>query len=93
MKIGYFAAACGFLLMTGMAAAQPAPPPGGPHHPPPPDKGAHIRLRQGDAGIDVKCPDETPLKECADTAMRFVDRVLGPAGQKPAEPATPRRAE
>lgn len=82
----------GLILGCGVALAQPAPPPGGPHHPPPPpDRGAHIRIRHGDGGVDVKCPDDTPLKECADTAMRFLDRVVGPGGAKPAEPAPPSR--
>lgn len=65
------------------ALAQPAPPPGGAHHPPqPPEGGAHIGLQQGEASVDVKCPDETPLKECADTALRLLDRV---SGQRPAQ--------
>jgi hypothetical protein len=78
MKAIFLSLAC-FTLGTA-ALAQPAPQPGGPHHPPPPDNGAHIGLQQGEASVDVKCPDETPLKECADTALRLLDRV---SGQKP----------
>jgi hypothetical protein len=78
--------AISLVTASSVAMAQPAPPPpGGPHHPPPPppEKGAHIRLKQGEAAVDLKCPDETPLKDCADLAMRLLDRVSGP---KPAEP-------
>jgi hypothetical protein len=72
------------VVATSVALAQTVPPPGGPHHPPPPpEKGVHIRLKQGEAGVDLKCPDETPLKECADLAMRLLDRV---SSAKPVEP-------
>jgi hypothetical protein len=82
MKALLLAASC--LTVVSIAQAQPAPPPpGGPHPPPPPDKGVHIRLKQGEASVGLKCPDETPLKECADTAIRLLDRV---SGLKPAEP-------
>ncbi|HEY8126828.1 MAG TPA: hypothetical protein VIF88_15560 [Methylocystis sp.] len=65
-------------MATSVALAQPGPP-GGPHRPPP-DRAAHIRLKQGEAAVDVKCPDETTLKDCADVALRLLDRV---SGQKP----------
>jgi hypothetical protein len=83
MKMIAPALAC--ILAASGSLAQPAPPPGGPHPPPPPEKGAHVRLRQGDTGVDLKCPADTPLKECADAALRLLDRL---SGQKPSE--TPR---
>jgi hypothetical protein len=35
-----------------------------------PDRAAHLRLKRGEALLDVKCADEEPMKTCAD---RFAD--------------------
>jgi hypothetical protein len=34
--------------------------------------GNQFRIKQGDASIEIRCAPDTPLKECAETAMRFV---------------------
>jgi hypothetical protein len=54
--------------------------PGGWHHmppPPPPSKAAHFRLRNGNAGIDVKCADDEPMKACVDAAGQLIDKLSG----------------
>lgn len=82
MKKSFFTLAC--LIATSPALAQPAPPPpGGPHHPPPADKGAYIRLEQGESSVDLQCPEETSLKDCTDTALRLLDRVASPRRPEP----------
>ncbi len=92
MKIRILGYAGAATLWCTVVLAQPRPPPGGPHHPPPPppERGAHIRVRQGDNAVDVACPGDTSLRDCSETAMRFFDRVIGTSPAKPPEPAAPR---
>jgi len=65
-------------------AQAPSPPAGGPRGeapprsegpPPPPSKAAHFRIEQGDNAIDVKCPDDEPMRACVDVTMQFLDRL------------------
>ena len=56
-------------------AARPGPRDGR-DGPPPPSKAGHIRADLGNGrGIDVKCPDDEPMKACADLANALLDKV------------------
>ena len=57
-------------------AARPGPREGRDGPPPPPSKAGHIRADLGNGrGIDVKCPDDEPMKACADLANALLDKV------------------
>lgn len=53
----------------------PGGPPPHPHHPMPPSKAAHIRVKGPDVGLDLKCPDDEPVKACIDAVMPLLDKV------------------
>lgn len=66
----------------------PPPHPGGPRRdgppPPAPPKGAHFSLEDRNFSIEVKCADGEPMRPCADITLQFLDRMMGPAAQRPA---------
>lgn len=80
------------------AGAPPPPPPGGPHvgprgarggpdaPPPPPPKAAHFRLERGDTALDVKCPDDEPMRACADIALQLLDKLSALPAPPPPKP-------
>lgn len=45
------------------------------HHRPPPSKAAAFHIEAGDMRIGVKCPDDEPLKACADFTMQLLDKL------------------
>lgn len=54
----------------------PPRPPGGPHGMrPPPSKAAHLHIEHGDMALDIKCPEEEPLKACADLIIPLLDKL------------------
>jgi hypothetical protein len=76
-----------FSVMMGAAFAQtaaPLPPsaptPAGSRPLPPmipsPSKGAHFRLQDGDAAVDVKCAEDEPMKLCADITLQILEKLV-----------------
>lgn len=55
------------------------PPPGGMRgmRPPPhaPSKAAHLHIEHGDTALDIKCPEDEPLKACADLTLQLLDKL------------------
>ena len=50
----------------------------GPHpHPrhPMPSKAAHFRIKAPDLALDIKCPDEEPVKACVDAVSQLIDKA------------------
>ena len=47
------------------------------HRPPPPSKAARFRIEAGDVSIGMKCPDDEPLKDCADFTLQLLDKLSG----------------
>ena len=55
---------------TDMGRMMRAPPaPGGPA------KSARFRIKVGDISLGLTCPDDEPLKVCADFAMQLLDKA------------------
>jgi hypothetical protein len=70
-------------LMMGGAYAQTAAPPSpaappqsGTRLPLAPSKGAHFRLQDGDAAVDVKCADDEPMKLCAEITLQILEKLV-----------------
>jgi len=74
-------------VMMGAAFAQTAAPPqpsaptpAGSRSLPPfvpsPSKGAHFRLQDGDAAVDVKCAEDEPMKLCADITLQILEKLV-----------------
>jgi len=72
-------------IMTGGAFAQTAAPtpPNAPWQPAirsplsiSPSKGAHFRLQDGDAAVDVKCADDEPMKLCAEITLQILEKLV-----------------
>lgn len=50
----------------------------GPHpHPrhPMPSKAAHFRIKGPELALDIKCPDEEPVKTCVDAVLQLIDKA------------------
>ena len=41
-----------------------------------PHKGAHFRLEDGDAALDVKCPDDEPMKTCGEITIQILEKLV-----------------
>jgi hypothetical protein len=41
-----------------------------------PSKGAHFRLQDGDAAVDVKCADDEPMKLCAEITLQILEKLV-----------------
>ncbi len=39
-------------------------------------KGAHIRLEDGDAAVDIKCADDESMKVCADITLEILEKLV-----------------
>ena len=72
-------------IMTSGAIAQTAAPtpPNAPSQPAirsplsiSPSKGAHFRLQDGDAAVDVKCADDEPMKLCAEITLQILEKLV-----------------
>ena len=44
-------------------------------HPMMPTKAAHFRIKGPDLALDIKCPDEEPVKACVDAASQLIDKA------------------
>jgi hypothetical protein len=89
-------------VMMGAAFAQTsappppsAPPPGGSRSLPPfipsPSKGAHFRLQDGDAAVDVKCAEDEPMKLCADITLQILEKLVSLPERSLGEPGNRQR--
>ena len=46
------------------------------HHPMrPPSKAARFRIEAGDVTLGIKCPDDEPMKACADFTLQLLDKA------------------
>jgi Ni/Co efflux regulator RcnB len=45
-----------------------------------PAKGARFRIQRGETTIDVRCPDDSQLGECADILFQIMDRMNSNGG-------------
>lgn len=47
-----------------------------PHpQPPMPSKAAHFRIKGPGLALDIKCPDDEPVKACVDAASQLIDKA------------------
>ena len=46
------------------------------HHPMPrPSKAARFHIEAGDVNLGIKCPDDEPMKACADFTLQLLDKA------------------
>ncbi|MCW6509981.1 hypothetical protein [Lichenifustis flavocetrariae] len=50
-------------------------PHGRPHRMPPPTKAARFRLEAGDISLGMTCPEDEPLKACAEFTLQLLDKL------------------
>lgn len=61
-----------------MQTPEPGPGPAamGPHpRPPVPSKAAHFRIKGPDLALDIKCPEDEPVKACIEAASQLIDKA------------------
>ena len=43
----------------------------------PPTKAAHFRVDRGDSRVEVKCPEDEPMRACVEATIQLYDRISG----------------
>ena len=61
--------------MEAQGPRPPGPPPHPNHRMPPMSKAAHFRIKGPDLALDIKCPDDEPVKACVDAASQLIDKA------------------
>lgn len=61
--------------MAEDGAPPPPPPRRGPPPRPPEAKGAHLHIHTPNLDVNVKCPDDEPIKGCVDAISQLMDKA------------------